>query len=224
MKKKGIALLLVMVVTMAFCISGCGKAEQESAGKSEAAAEKGTEVIQETEEDVTEAIAEEPEVDGSAYGYAGDDPVEAAVYKYMAEEKSKDYDAADAHIPTVNVVAVDYTPEDEVLVYGDFWIENYNIEGDTLKCASGGNYPGVMHVSKKDYSVTGFDQVADGEDFESSAKELFGENYDDFMKVYSDSDARNELRKITVSDYVNMNGLSVTQYQDEGWDPVKLYK
>jgi hypothetical protein len=43
------------------------------------------------------------------------------------------------------------------------------------------------------------------------------------MKVYSDSDARNELRKITVSDYAMINGLDVNYYKDEGWDPVELY-
>ena len=45
-----------------------------------------------------------------------------------------------------------------------------------------------------------------------------------FMKAYSDEEARKELRTITVSDYVNLNGLAVTQYQDYGWEPVKLYK
>ena len=70
----------------------------------------------------------------------------------------------------------------------------------------------------------GHDQVADGADFDSSAKELFGEHYDDFMAVYSDSDARDENRKITVSDYVNLNGLDVNYYQDYGWDPVELYR
>jgi hypothetical protein len=44
------------------------------------------------------------------------------------------------------------------------------------------------------------------------------------MKAYSDEEARKELRTITVSDYVNLNGLAVTQYQDYGWEPVKLYK
>jgi hypothetical protein len=43
------------------------------------------------------------------------------------------------------------------------------------------------------------------------------------MKIYSDSDLRNELRKVTVTDYVNLNGLSVTKFQDEGWDPVEIY-
>lgn len=162
-------------------------------------------------------------VDGAAYGYAGDDPVEAACYEYMAETVGKSYGSGEISIPTVSIFHEDLTPEDEVLVYGDFWVENYDVNGDTLECVSGGNHPGVMHVSKADYTVTAFDEVADGGDFESSAKELFGDHYDDFMKVYGDSDARNELRKITVSDYVNLNSLDINYYHDEGWDPVELY-
>ena len=199
--------ILMTALVMAFGISACG-------AKEEAAVEE--------ENVATEDTESEPEVDGTAYGYAGSDPVEAAVYKYLAEEVSKDYDDAEVHIPTVNIVHIDFTPKDEILVYGDFWIENYNVEGDTLKCASGGHYPGMMQVSK-DYVVTDFKQAADGEDFDSSAKEIFGDYYDDFMKIYSDSDLRNELRKVTVTDYVNLNGLSVTKYQDEGWDPVEIY-
>ena len=199
--------ILMTALVMAFGISACG-------AKEEAAVEE--------ENVATEDTESEPEVDGTAYGYAGSDPVEAAVYKYLAEEVSKDYDDAEVHIPTVNIVHIDFTPKDEILVYGDFWIENYNVEGDTLKCVSGGHYPGMMQVSK-DYVVTDFKQAADGEDFDSSAKEIFGDYYDDFMKIYSDSDLRNELRKVTVTDYVNLNGLSVTKYQDEGWDPVEIY-
>ncbi|MBR0468320.1 MAG: hypothetical protein IJJ16_01270 [Mogibacterium sp.] len=204
MKKKiaiMISFAMVFTLVLALGMSGCSKTEE-----SEEAAEE-TEVV----------------VDGSAYGYAGDDPVECACYKYMAEEIGPQYAEAEISIPTVSIVHVDYTPENEILAYGDFWVENYNAEGDTLKCVSGGNHPGVMHISKDDYTVTAFDQVADGEKFEESAKELFGEHYDDFMAVYGDSEGRAELRKITVSDYVNMNGLDIQYYQDEGWDPVELY-
>ena len=162
-------------------------------------------------------------IDGAAYGYAGDDPVEAACYQYMAETVSKDYEAADVSIPVVNIVHEDMTGEDEVLVYGDFWIYNYKTDGDTLKCVSGGSYPGCMHVSKTDYTVTAFDVVADGGAWEESAKEIFGESYEDFAAAHSNSDANDELRKITVSDYVNLNGLDIKYYQDEGWDPVELY-
>ena len=80
-----------------------------------------------------------------------------------------------------------------------------------------------MHVSKKDYTVTAFDAVADGGDFDSSARDIFGEHYEDFMKVYGDSEGRAENRKITVSDFVNLNHLDFNYYQDEGWDPVELY-
>ena len=159
---------------------------------------------------------------GAAYGYAGDDPVELACYKYMVDTYSENYEEAEYHIPTVNIVYKDSTPEDEILVYGNFWIENYNAEGDVLKCASGGNYAGCMHVSKSDNTVTAFDEVADGGDFDASAREIFGEHYDDFMTVYGDADARNELRKNTVSDFVNLNGLEFKYFQDEGWDPVEL--
>ena len=105
-------------------------------------------------------------IDGKAYGYGGDDPVEAACYEYMVETVAKSYDAADVSIPCVSIINVDYTPENEILAAGDFWVYNYNIDGDTLKCVSGGNYPGVMHISKDDYKVTAFDAVADGGKFE----------------------------------------------------------
>ena len=205
--------VLLLALMMVFAFSGCSKADEEPAG----------DAAEEVEETAEEESA--PVMIGAEYGYAGEDPVEAEVYRYLVEVVAKDYDEADVSIPTVQIVHEDLSQENEATVWGDFWIEKYNIEGDTLKCVSGGNYPGVMHLSKNgdEYEVTSFDVVADGGEFESSAKELFGDSYEDFMKVYGDSDARQELRKITVSDYVNMNGLEVTKLQDEGWDPVDLY-
>ncbi len=200
MKKKLVIMLsLAMVFTFAFASCGGGGGEDLSDSK-----------------DVVDHI------DGGAYGYDGEDPVVAACYQHMAEVIGPQYAEAEISIPTVQVIAVDDSADDEVLVYGNFWVENYNVNGETLECVSGGNHPGVMHVSKADYTVTAFDQVADGADFDSSAKEIFGDNYDAFMKVYSDSDARAELRKNTVANYVKLNGLDVKYFQDYGWDPVEL--
>lgn len=211
MKSKFVVLSLLVALVMAFGVSACSKAEEQPADEPDNA-------VLPVEEDLL--------VDGSAYGYAGTDPVECAVYKYLVEEVSKNFEEAEVSIPTVNIVNVDYTNPDEVIVRGDYWIFNYTINGDTLECVSGGNFPGVMHVAKEggDYVVTSFDKVADGADFDDSAHELFGDYYDDFMAVYSDRDAQDELRKVTVSDYVKLNGLDITQYQDYGWDPVELYK
>ena len=223
--KRGLlAVFFISAFMMAISLTACGGGTSASSETTSEAASDAS--AQASSEAASEEPSDEAAVDASAYGYAGDDPVEAAVFRYMAEEVSKNFDKADASIPTVSIVNVDYTNPDDVLVAGDFWVDNYNINGDTLECVSGGNFPGVMHLAKdgEAYTVNAFDMVEDGADFESSAKELFGDYYDAFMKIYSDSDARDELRKITVSDYVNLNGLDVTQYQDYGWDPVELYK
>ena len=207
MKRRLFAILLMLTLAVTFSFTACGSDEEAPAAEPEETTEE----------------AAEPEVDATKYGYGGTDPVEAAVYQYMVEEVSKSYDKTDVSIPTVSIVHVDYAPEDEILVYGDFWIDNYNIKGDTLRDISGGNYPGVIHLSK-DYVVTAFDQVADGGDFDASAKELFGDYYDDFIAVYNDSDARAELRRATVTDYVHFNGLDVKKYKDKGWPAVELYE
>lgn len=238
MKKGFLAVFLISALAMAIgftaCSSGGNASSDASSGASseaasaESSAASAESASAESSEASSEAVSAESaaEVDGSAYGYAGTDPVEAAVYKYAVEEIGKNFEKADVSIPIVSIVHEDYTNPDDVIVYGDFWLYNYNIEGETLECESGGDFPGVMHLKKdgEGYTVSSFDMVADGADFDSSAKELFGDNYDALMKVMGDDKARDELRKATVSDYVNMNGLDVTQYQDYGWDPVPLYK
>ena len=200
MKKKLFVLFLITVFAMTIGLSSCSKEEPS---------------------DVPEDTSEEAEAIGAKYGYTGDDPIEAAVYAYLAGEVSKNYDPADVSIPTVDIFAADFSDDDDILVYGDYSVDNYNIEDKTLVRVSGGHYPGVMHVSS-DNVVTAFDQVADGSDFDASAEELFGEYYEDFKEVYADSDAREKLRRATIADYVRLNLLEVGYFQDEGSEPVPL--
>ena len=223
MKKSFLAVLLISAFVMALSLSACGGGAKSS---SEASSGASTEASSEAVSEAASEAAPKAAVDVSAYGYAGDDSTEAAVYKYLVEEVSKNFDKADVSIPTVSIVNVDTSNPDEPLVAGDFWIDNYTINDDTLECVSGGNFPGVMHLAKdgEGYTVSSFDVVEDGANFDSSAKELFGDNYDAFMKIHSDDEARNELRTATISDYVKLNGLDVTKYQDYGWDPVELNK
>ena len=213
-KSRVVVVLFVMVLVAIVSLVACSQGGQSSSGASSSA----------SSEDFSRSDSAAVAADATAYGYAGDDPVEIAANIYMAEEIGKGFGASDASIPLVQIVAVDYTNPEEVLAYGDFWVFNYNINGNTLECVSGGDFPGVMHMTKDGdgYIVSSFDEVADGTDFASSAQELFGEHFPDFMKVYSDDESRNELRTITVTDYVNLNNLDVTQYQDFGWDPVQL--
>ena len=217
MKKKLAILLSALLVLMCFALTACG------GGGSEESAEPAEEPAQE------EAAAEDETdpVQGSLYGYDGDDPVVAAVYQYLAEELSKNYDPPEGavSIPVVNIIKTDTDSEDgDADVYGDFWINNYTIEGDTLKCISGGNHSGKMELIQvgSGYSVKEFEQVQDGSNFEPSAKDIFEESYDEFIKSNGDQDAREKQRAETIANYVKANGLSVTKYQDEGWDPVDI--
>ena len=42
------------------------------------------------------------------------------------------------------------------------------------------------------------------------------------MKVYSDGEKQDEIRAQIIANYVAANKLSITQFKDYGWDPVKL--
>lgn len=208
MKKRFLAVCMAAVLAMAIGLCACGgEGSSASSTSKESSGATGT------------ALS-----GGVAYGYAGSDPVTIAVYKYMVEEVGKEYDKSDASIPTVVIFYKDESNPDDVVIYGDFWIENYSIKDKTLTCESGGNYPGVMHVRKDGdkYVVSNFDVVADGADFEKSAKELFGDHYDTFVQNHSDENVRDAIRRQTISDYVTLNNLKVTKYQDKGGEPVGL--
>lgn len=221
MKNKLLKLLaMMMVLALVLAFAGCGSTDTEDDDVDEQ-----TEEVQDDADD--EDDDDEAAFPGAKYGYNGDDPVELAVYEYLVDEIGDEfYDDADACIPVVHIVHVDYTDEKDIKVYGDYWIYNYNIEGDTLKCVSGGDHPGCMHVEKEsddEYEVESFDQVEDGAGNEESAKKIFGDHYEDFAAYQSNQDTKDEDRYYAVMDYVNMNEIPCTKFQDEGWDPVELH-
>ena len=136
----------------------------------------------------------------------------------------KYYDKADVCIPVIHNLSTNIINNDAT-VYGDYWVENYDIKGDTLEFVSGGNYPGVFKLKineKGDMVVTDFQSPEDGEGYADSAKKLFGKYYEDFANYSADDKAKKEVRTKAIAEYVKANGLKVTQYHDYGWDPVAL--
>ena len=161
-----------------------------------------------------------------AYEYPGPESFYVVLYQYLIDTYAPDYPPAQVSIPCPVIVAEEDSDHDDIRVYGDFWIFNYDLEGDTLKNTSGGAYPGCMHFKAVDsaagFEVTSMEVVADGSDFDESAKKIFGKHYDEFVKVNSDDKAREETRAQIIANYVAANNLSITAYQDYGWDPVPL--
>lgn len=243
MKKKIVSLFIASTVLGALFI-GCGKQSTETATEETVSEESEEEMAEATEEASTEAIedaaseevseedAELPDYETFSvltdvlpdYEYPGPEAFYEELYDYL-EDLNESYDEADVTIPCVRILDIDESDKSDIKVYGDFGIYNYNLSGDTLACASGGDYPGVIHITTEadgDYEVTKFDQVEDGSNFDSSAKKLFGDKYDEFIALDSDDEDRNAVRAQIIANYVAANNLDVKYYQDYGWDKVEL--
>lgn len=147
-----------------------------------------------------------------------------AILRYLVDSISVQYAEADIHVPLPTVVAVDESNGEDIKVWGEFWVMNFNQVGDTLKMISGGSHAGLMHIrqTEKGYTVTGFEQVGDGSLFMKTAKKIFGDKYDAFMAVYSDHEKRNRHHEDLLSEYVRKHHLTATMYQDNGQDAKPL--
>lgn len=217
--KKLLALLCGGMIVLAACGSSGTKDTADTKADDTAKEETAAEDTSEKDASTKEETAEVP-----AYEYSDKDSYLHEVYSYLIREKAKEYEKAAVSIPVVRVVAEDDSNPEDIVVYGDFFLYNYAVKGDTLLCVSGGDYPGVMHLKKTDkgYEVTSFEVVEDGEGWTASAKKIFGKNYEDFIKLMEDEKAEKELRTQLIADYVLNNNLKIKQYQDQGWEPIVL--
>lgn len=147
-----------------------------------------------------------------------------AIDRYFVNEIGKSYAEAEYYVPFHTIVGVDERDPEDIKVWGDFWVINYNQVGDTLKAVSGGSHPGMLHIRQTDigYEVTAFDQVEDGSRFLPSAKRIFGDKYEAFHAINSDEQKREKVRAEALANYVKTHNLSVTMYQDFGWPAKKI--
>lgn len=149
----------------------------------------------------------------------------AAIRRYLTSEIGSQYAEADYCVPLCQIVAVDESNAEDIRVWGDFWVYNYSLSGDTLQCVSGGNHPGLIHVRQTEngFEVTGFDCVEDGSHFAPSARRIFGKKYKDFMAVQAGDTKRERLRAEGLAEYVRNYNIPAAYYQDYGW-PAKALK
>ena len=147
-----------------------------------------------------------------------------AINSYLMDSIGKAYSQGEVCIPCVQIVDIDDKDPSAVLVWGDFWVFNYNADGDTLKTVSGGSHPGLMCLQSlgNTYVVTGFEQVADGSDNLPSAKRIFGDKFDAFQAINGNQEKREEARARAIADYVEANNLPYKYYLDYGWPAQKI--
>lgn len=143
-----------------------------------------------------------------------------AINKYLVDSIGSQYAEGDMCIPVIAMTCSDGMKADSVFMWGDYWVFNYKVVGDTLKCVSGGNHSGKMLLKKNDngeFQVVSFEQVEDGHGNLESAKRIFGEYYDAYHAANSDENYREKARVGSIADFVKAHNLPVKYYQDYGW-------
>ncbi len=219
------------VETVADDVSATSEEAQEVQAESEGG-EEVQDVQAEPEGEEVQEVQSESDGGESAdgelpeYSYPGPELFYSVLYDYLKDKLMDSPNENEVTIPCPIIVYMDESNNDDIRVYGNFWIYNYALERDTLKTSSGGSYPGCIHLKSTDagYEVTDMEIVEDGSNYTESAKKIFGEHYDDFVKATGDSATTEEIRAQIIANYVAANNLSVTAYQDYGWDPVALPK
>ena len=149
---------------------------------------------------------------------------EQAIEEYLVNEIGSQYTHGEVCIPHDDFLVVDAHDTMNYIFWGDWWVFNYNIVGDTLKTVSGGNHPGKILVKQTPdgYQVVSFDQVEDGSGNVSSAKRIFGQYYDAFHAVNSNQALRDSTRLAMVADYVKQHDVQAAYLQDYGWPAVEI--
>ena len=147
-----------------------------------------------------------------------------AIEDYLTSEIGSLLAPGEVCIPSYTIVESDISDTSDIRVWGDWWVFNYNLVGDTLKTVSGGSHPGLFHVQKNgdNYVVTAFEQVEDGAGNEASARRIFGDYYESIHQINSNADEREAQRANDIAEYVKKHGLKATVYQDYGWPAVPL--
>jgi hypothetical protein len=142
-----------------------------------------------------------------------------AIGDYLVKEIGAQYEKGEICIPVQMMVH-----EEEGLFMGDFWVQWYNVVGDTLKCVSGGNHSGVMKIGQENgkYVVSSFEQTVDGAGNDASARSIFGNYYDVYSDIHSDDVMVENIRQQQLGNYVKRHQINAKYYQDYGWNAVAL--
>ena len=133
---------------------------------------------------------------------------DAAVVDYLVNVIGKSYAEGELCITSPFIVSADYGNPEDVKVWGDFWVFNYNQSGDTLKTVSGGNHPGLMHLKKTDKGIKWDSPWGPGRPgWHTECVVMIGKEFNS-----------------GIADYVKKNNLPVKMVQDYGWPAVELPK
>lgn len=148
-----------------------------------------------------------------------EDSIRNAISSYLVDSIGHLYTKGDLCLPVLMIVA-----EEDDKVYGDFWVFNYRIAGDTIVTVSGGNHSGCLTLDERDEKpvVTCFEQTVDGAGNDASARRIFGSHYEIYQNMHSNSDVSEAVRREQLAEYVRQQNAPYRYYRDYGRQAVQL--
>lgn len=241
---------LSLILLTAILITGCGnsgKNNSESANKSVYENKISSTVNNEKTSSVTEPPVKDTESKTGEtenntgkeevlpeYKYTGSDKIIRTICNYMNERDGFYSKNGEVLIPCPAIFDVDDKNEEDIKVYGNFWILGYIKDGDNLLSESGGEIPGRFHLKKNsdEYEVVSFDEVGDGSYYAKDIKKICvdtdGRIPSDYLyKIYMEHTGFHEkvlsyIRKAFIERYVEDNRLDVVSFQDKGHDKIMI--
>ena len=163
------------------------------------------------------------------FRYTGDDEVIKAICPYMESKTKKMYAMDKNCIWIPEFMIYEKVKKDGYLyVFGNFWIEYYQINGMIMESVAGGEHPARIKLkkTKQGYKVVEYIETGDGllymEGIKNFTKDFPGV-YDKFIKKQEQPrDSRDEITRKYLKMYVEENNLDIKYYQEYGWDPVEI--
>lgn len=158
------------------------------------------------------------------YTYQGTENYVDVISDYMVNEHME-WDTehvADVYIPYSIVSFTDDRNPDDILVYGVYSIDGYDLLNTTLAMENGSSGYGVFHLGKNDDHT--FEVVkADLPESGIESKKLFDSVPGLFEKtVAMEKENAEILRAEAIADYVNTNALNITQWRSYGRAPIPV--
>ena len=237
MKKR--VIFTAMVLMTGWTLAGCGNENaaatepiaQETEAPVTSASEENIETEEVQEEEATEVTAS---IDASVqyedpdtlpqYTYQGTEEYLDVISDYMVTTYAQESfgDEADVFIPYSIIAETDETNPEDILVYGEYDIDGYDLRNSTLTSSCGARNRGVFHL-KKDESGNISVTDADLPPTDEESEELFAPVEAAYEKLTALSDEEvTAVRATAIAEYINTNGLYITQWQDYGRKPVTV--
>lgn len=137
-------------------------------------------------------------------GHRREQALRDAIGDYLVGQVGPWYQQGEFCVPVIMIVDVEADS-----VWGDFWVEWYRHEGDTLQFVSGGNHSGRMTLQMRDGRpvVTAFEQTVDGAGNVDSARRIFGRRFGVYQNIHSSEAVREAARQMQLHNYMVRHGL-----------------